>query len=73
MRFGKDNLRAERILLHSPESVKNRFAMFLENDLFKSKTHVSHRWILEKCEAWVFPKKILDNVQSIRWRGDNKD
>lgn len=39
---------------------KNRSAMFLENDLFKSKTHVSHRWhrrILEKCEALGFPQE----------------
>lgn len=27
---------------------------------------------LKSAKLWVFPKKILKNVQSIRWRGDNK-
>lgn len=61
MRFREENLRPGRIRLFSTlKASKNRSAMFLENDLFKSKTHVSHRWhrrILEKCEALGFPQE----------------
>lgn len=42
--------------------------------IYSNPKHMFHTGgILEKCEAWVFPKRVLKNVQSIRWRGNNKD